>query len=837
MKYLRVIAIYFCLVGGLQAATPAKKTYDYEADVLPILKVRCFECHGPKNQEGKIRLDTLATDFLQDRAAAETWHDALNMLRRGEMPPDDAKGLGDEQRRILIRWIDQKLQHAIASGASFSDGVVMRRLNRTEYQHTMTDLLGLPMKFDEDLPADAISSDGFKNNGAALGMSALQIENYFKAARRAMDVVLTDGPQPKRTVTQLELPTSFGRFLSLRNKKILVGERSARLGRANFWHGDVLELPRVGPFTIRVTARAEFKPGQAAPILLGRYGFTSHSLSHNFMQNLEPIAIDSTESKVYEITGRAELFPLPELRANGLPPATRNDARFQPKNAKKGPAHQGVLTFHNGLDDGMPILRTETRVVEFIDKKNGQKKTRNVKYIQEDPDFPKIILESVEFVANDFVSWPPPVHLAIIPTGEDLASAESVGRILNGFFRRAWRRPPTAYELSTWGSHYQLMKTQTDSDLSALKETLAAALTSTNFLYLVEPSSIKKTGSRSLTAHELASRLSYYLWSSMPDDELDRAADTGELLEPSVLREQFTRMLADEKSNRFANHFSTQWLDLDGVYRVAIDPTFYKKFDNDLKPDMAEETRAFFNEILRSNSSALQFIDADFTMVNAALAKHYGLTGPKSQRFVRVSLAESKRPGGLLGHGSMLLSRSNGVDSNPIARAVWIRDRLLHDPPNPPPPDVPELASSESSPDVATLTLRQRLELHRKKAACADCHDSIDPWGVALERYDAIGLWREKTARGSEPVSTETVLPGNHPINGVADLKKHLLTIRRDQFARAFVSKMLIYALGRSLYLDDEILIDELTQKFAKHDYRLPGLMERIVTSKAFLSR
>lgn len=294
-------------------------------------------------------------------------------------------------------------------------------------------------------------------------------------------------------------------------------------------------------------------------------------------------------------------------------------------------------------------------------------------------------------------------------------------------------------------------------------------------------------------------------------------------------------MLADEKADRFAEQFSRQWLDLEGVDRVAINPQYYRNFDNRLKPDMVGETLAFFREILRSNTSALQFLDADFTMLNATLAKHYGLNGPKSQRFERVSLKGTNRPGGLLGHASTHLAGSDGADSHPVKRAVWIRDRLLNDPPNPPPPDVPSLETSV--PDFEKLSIREQLALHRKKEACADCHRSIDPWGIALEGYDAIGLLRNKTARRKKPVSTETILPGNHAISGLADLQKFLLNERREQFAQALVSKLLTYALGRSLKLEDEPIIKELSASFAESNYRLADLMKNIVTSRPFSSR
>ena len=222
-------------------------------------------------------------------------------------------------------------------------------------------------------------------------------------------------------------------------------------------------------------------------------------------------------------------------------------------------------------------------------------------------------------------------------------------------------------------------------------------------------------------------------------------------------------------------------------------------------------------------------------MLNASLAKHYGLAGPKSQKFERVSLRGSGRPGGVLGHASTHLAGSDGVDSHPIKRAVWIRERLLHDPPNPPPPDVPGV--EESVPNFDKLSVREQLAVHRKKEACADCHRGIDPWGIALEEYGVIGLRREKTARGKKPVSAETILPGNHEISGLADLQKYLLNERREQFSKALVTKLLTYALGRSVELADDPLIEELTAEFAKDEYRLSGLMGKIVMSRSFLSR
>jgi hypothetical protein len=797
------------LIALLLLPSPAIGNDLFEEDARPVLQRHCFTCHGPEKQKGKIRLDLLDPDMVNGNAA-ETWHDALNMLNRGEMPPEDEPQLSAGERRGLVGWLTGELGRAADTRRNAGGQTVLRRLNRTEYQYTMTDLLGLEMDYSGEFPSDAISGDGFRNNGTALGMTGLQIENYLKTARKALDFVLAEGGQEERKVTKLDRNKGAMKGPSSRR---FAGVSSKRLGRVNFWHGAFKDLPRAGRFSIRVKAYTDRKPGQPAPILSVQYGYFVSGLNLNIMGDAGEIAVTSTTPKHYEISGWPGFFPLPEAHV-------------------PGDKLNGIITLQNALDDGEPPTKAVNEVIEEKDKK-GKIKKRKVKVYPEDPDFPRIIIESVEFVKNDYPSWPPPLHRRIIREGEELSDPQAVENILSRFLRRAWRRPVNGDEMEKWRAHYERMRQQGDPLISALKETLSAALASSHFLYLSEP--FKSDKSRKLNAHELAARLSYFLWSSMPDEELFALADSGRLLESSVLQKQFKRMFADEKADRFADQFSMQWLDLEGVDRVAVNPQYYKDFDNRLKPDMVSETKAFFKEILRSDTSALQFLDADFTMLNATLAKHYGLSGPKSQFFERVSLKDTNRPGGLLGHASTLLAGSDGADSHPIRRAVWIRERLLHDPPNPPPPDVPTLDKSVT--DFEKLSIREQLAVHRKKEACADCHRSIDPWGIALEAYDAIGLLRQKTARSRKPVSTETVLPGNHEISGLADLQKYLLNERREQFAKALASKLLTYALGRSLMLEDELLIEELSADFAKDDYRLYGLMKNIVASRPFVSR
>jgi hypothetical protein len=783
---------------------------NYQDKILPLLKTNCVKCHGADKQKGDIRLDTLSTDFLNDRRAAEIWHDASDQIKLGEMPPEDEKPLTSTERQLITEWIDSSLKNALQKMKGEQIEAVIRRLNRTEYQYTMEDLLGLKMDYIKGLARDPLSSDGFLNNGKALGMSSLQIEHYLKTARKAFGLILNDEEQPESKAYEVKWNKGNIRGPS---SKAYVGKSDQRLGRVNYWHGNFQQPPKTGRFTIRIKARNERKPGYPSPILQGRYGFFVSGLTLNIQGSLPEIEIDSNETKTYEISSYAELFPM--TLAN-VPDSKLN----------------GVLTFRNALDDGNPIPKQVEKVTESKDKK-GKIKKKKTKYYPEDPSFSKIIIEAVEFVSNDYSTWPSQVHRKIVLPEEDLNKDETAKLVISRFLERAWRKPIDPETAEKWFQHFQSIKRLENSSIYALRETLATSLASTNFLYLSEPEPNENKTSL-LSSHELATRLSYFIWSSMPDSELRGLADQNRLSDPKVLTNQIERMLKDLKSNRFAEEFSKQWLDLGGVDRVAVNPRYHQNFDNRLKPYMQAESLEFFKEIFRKDESMLQIIDADFSMLNARLAKHYGLKGPKSQRFERTSLKGTDRAGGVLGHASIHLSGSDGAESHPIRRAVWVRERLLDDPPKPPPPDVPGI--EESVTDFEKLSLREQLEFHRKKESCNDCHRTLDPWGIALEEYSAVGLKREKTTVHKKPITSDTILPGNHPVNGVKELQKFILSHREDQFAHALCSKILVYALGRSLTLDDEILIKELKTQFKNNDYRPLSLLKNIVLSETFQS-
>ncbi|MEJ6644890.1 MAG: DUF1588 domain-containing protein [Akkermansiaceae bacterium] len=319
--------------------------------------------------------------------------------------------------------------------------------------------------------------------------------------------------------------------------------------------------------------------------------------------------------------------------------------------------------------------------------------------------------------------------------------------------------------------------------------------------------------------------------------------EQGELTKPITLQQEVQRMIADKRSWQFVDQFTDQWLDVGALQRVAVTPDYYPKFDDSLKASMRGETLHFFGELLYKNLSALNILDSKFTMLDEPLAKHYGLTGPRGSSFERVTLRSDDKRGGILAHGSILLGNSTGGDSHPVKRAVWIRDRLLDDRPNDPPPNTPALDSNK--PDFANLTVREQLAAHRKEESCNDCHRGIDPWGITLENFGGDGLWRTQVLRAKLrgkgmnklPVMAESTLPDGTSVNGFTDLKTYLVEKRHGQFARAFTSRLITYALGRRLELVDEKTVDKLTEKFIASDYRIEALIQLVVADKTFQTK
>ncbi|HCQ80163.1 MAG TPA: hypothetical protein DIV46_09335 [Verrucomicrobiales bacterium] len=775
--------------------SPALEAIHFEKQVRPILKKHCFKCHGEKKQKGDLRLDTLSGDLSKDRVAAEAWHDVRNALNLSEMPPKKEDSLLPAELRTVTSWITQEINALVASQKGTGGRIVLRRLNKIDYQNTMRDLLGIEMDYAKNLPPETLSEDGFRNNGTTLQMSDLQLEYYLESARKGLAKAIVTGSRPKFFEEEFTL--------SVNDKN----RGSNILDKDQQFIAKLLDYPEDGEILIRAKVKAQFAENRGYPQLRAAIGYRADVQAPRGF--LKPVDITSEDWQIIEFRARIENFPLPSKSQSKFP----------------------------GL-----LLWLDNAYAEGHDKPIKARGKGKKKKAPKGPlTYPRIEVASMQFIGPILDDWPPAQHKAILLPSEQRSNEETYSKIvIRNFMRRAFRRPIHDEEIVPYYRFFRSTRPEMETFEDAIRETLAMVLISPDFLFLVEPSGSSK---RSISDWELASRLSYFLWSSMPDTRLLNLAKKEALRKPEILEKEISRMISDERSWQFVEQFADQWLDIGALQRVAINPNYYPKFDPTLKASMRGETIHFFGELFQKNLSALNILDSNFTMLDEPLAKHYGLAGPKGSRFERVSIKPGDHRGGVLAHGSVLLGNSTGEDSHPVKRAVWIRERLLDDAPAPPPPDVPALDSTD--PNFAALSVRDQLAEHRKQISCNECHRNIDPWGISLENFGADGLWREQILRKKVkgkgmiklPVLSEAMLPDGKKIEGIADLKKHLLEDRREQFARAFTSKLLTYALGRRLELIDQKTVDELTSNFIKSEYRIKDLIYLIVASKTFQSK
>ncbi|MCP4191998.1 MAG: DUF1592 domain-containing protein [Planctomycetaceae bacterium] len=794
-------ALLVSLTAMDASAQNVDATPDYTAEVLPILMARCGQCHGPEEQEANLRFDQLSTDFLANRDTTQKWMEALNAINGSKMPPADEPQLSADERNIVTDWISTNLQQAISTHASTGGRVVLRRLNRAEYQQTMVDLLGLEMNYVRDFPPDGRSADGFFNNGRSLRMSATQLTFYLEAARRGLGRVIVNDPPPQ----------VFRHHFKQSNIGGWRGptEPSNRLERAQKFLVKIVDnYPEEGDFIIRVRAQANLKPNKGFPLLEVSVGYRPDTEVHFRIAGVREII--SNDVRQYEFRGRLENFPLP-VRGQGKYPGL-------------------VIRLRNVYDDGTPIPNKIEKINENGKERNG---------FRPEPHLPNLLIESLDFEGPAFSEWPPTNHQRILFASEQRHANEQayLEEVFRRFLLRAYRRPPTNSEIELATSFYKTIRPDYPSLEAAVRETLAMILVQPDFLYLVEPAGDEK---RAVSDWELASRLSYFLWSTMPDEQLLASASSGLLRESKLLKAEVERLLADERSQRFITEFVSQWLELERIETIAVDSKSHPGFRDSTKPVMAQETTELFHQLLRTDDSALKLIKADFTMLNERLARHYGMGGVYGTTFRPVKLLTPQQPGGILGHAGLLLANSNGKDSHPIRRAVWIRDRLLGDPPLPPPPDVPDL--DEANPNFAKLSVRERLEIHREKASCASCHRNIDPWGIALENFDAVGHWRDTipTQDGKpsvKPILAVGMLPDGTQLEGLEGLQRHLIEHRTQQFSNALTRRLMSFALGRSLEFTDEEEANALAADFAEKGFRLRHLVQQIVASQAFQTK
>jgi hypothetical protein len=458
---------------------------------------------------------------------------------------------------------------------------------------------------------------------------------------------------------------------------------------------------------------------------------------------------------------------------------------------------------------------------------------------------PRLRIDWMELETPFIEQWPPASHRAIVPVdGDSMDEAARARQVIERFATRAFRRPLEAAELDRLCGLWKTARTDAASFEASLRETLAVVLASPQFLAL--PAARGSSGAGSQTPaggsaaaervddFQLAARLSYFLWSSTPDERLMATARSGQLREPKVLAEQVRWMLADPRSWWFFEQFTEQWLELDRLQRVVIDPSRYRGFSDDLAAAMRQETVHFVAALVRENRSLFQLVDSPDTFLNQPLANHYGIAGVSGPEFRRVALAPEHHRGGVLTHAAVLAGTSNGVEGHPVKRGMWLVKNLLDEPPPPPPPNVPEI--ERENPKNQGLTMAQMLAQHRESKACSGCHRQIDPWGLAFEEYDAVGRWRARPQQ-KNPADALVELPTGAKIDGLGQLKAELVRSKADVLRRAVSRKLLAYALGRTLSIADVEAADALAARLRDRGDGLGDLVVMVVQSEAFQAR
>lgn len=789
----------------------------FASAVAPFLKQHCNACHGGDKPKGEVSFAALIGNASSEDELVQQnrklWERALELIRSGEMPPDDQPRPAAAEIDSAAKALEQMLARFDCTGPQPAGRVTLRRLNRNEYDNTIRDLVGVEFRPAADFPQDDVGY-GFDNIGDVLSVSPLLLERYLHAAEMILDqgIVAVEPPKPEKS-----------RLEGLRASRSAGGEKK-ELGFYLYGPGAVSgqRFLEGGDYHFRVEAAAKQLGDEPVRALL---------------------KIDDAEIKAFEIPVGAEAPIVVEASARIEAGSRRiaveflNPYRAPDPNAPEGEKSPAAGETQQPPPGEKPPPDGKRERPKTPEEERTERRRRFRGPPPRDPDERDRLLIVKSISLDGPYDPPPPLvpesHRRIMAPGEGLPPREAAGAIVARFATRAFRRPVAADEVEGCLKLFDQAMAATASPEpepfeNAVRLALMRVLVSPYFLFRVEldPPGAKPGQNYLLNEYELASRLSYFFWSSLPDDELFDLAAAGRLR--AELGPQLERMLKDEKSQAFVRNFAGQWLTTRKLEELSPDKQTFPEFDDELRAAMIRETELFFGAIVREDRSIFDLLDADFSFVNERLAKHYGIEGVTGQAFQRVKLPANR--GGILTHASILTLTSNPTRTSPVQRGKWVLDQLLGTPPPPPPPDVPQLDDAQQ----LTGSLRQRLEQHRSKAICASCHARMDPIGFAFENFDAIGRWRDKD--GEFAIDASGVLPDGQTFNGPAELKA-ILKSKKDLFRRALAEKMLTYALGRGLEHYDRCAIDKILTALDKNGDKFSTLLVETVNSEPFQMR
>lgn len=786
-----------------------------------FLKTHCIRCHGPEKEKGDLRIDQLSRDFKLG-ADAHHWAEVIEQVNSGEMPPkkDKEKKPTQEEMAAFVTNLDARLKEGRAARMAARPAVAHYRLSRKEYQNTVYDLLGV--RYDPAKPGELNEDNlwhGFERIGSELSLSPSHVDRYYRAAELVLDRAFpaTSSSEARKVhMTAAELRYNGGkdqqaaldRFGIKRPLRYLMFPGTVQPALSTNWFGKT-GPEHSGLYKLRIQASGTRPPdGQIAHLSIGT------RTGEETVDGMIEFDITAPEDKpqVYEF----EVFLEMPTTLHFCVVATdvvdrRAGAAFRNALASRG----GYIFTHSSET----LLLNPNAPQMFDDKGNGLFSTVLLDWIEwEGP----LVSEAEKSRRNDVV---PP----------DDATPEVVAEHLQRFAERAWRRPVKQEELEDYLKSYRDEREAGEKLADAYRVALQGVLTSRHFIYIVEGDPVAR---ERLTDSELATRLSYLLWSSMPDDALFAAAKSGKLNGDS-LKKEVDRMLADSKASRFIDDFARQWLQLNRVGMFPPDKKLYPVYDAWLEESMRNEPVEFFREMFTKNMPIDGFIESDWTMANARLCDFYGMPEPKSGRFERVSLKPEDHRGGLLTMGAVLGLTSDGTRHRPVHRGVWLSEVVLGKPPPPPPANVP--AIEPPTPQSPKATLRQKIEAHREDANCAACHAKIDPLGLAWDNYDAIGQWRtrEKVAAGvgEDPlINPAGEMPDGRAFKDANEFKQRLLE-DRDKLGRAFIEHLCTYALRRAIAFDDEDDLSAIQAEAKKSDYRIKDIVRAVALSDLMKKR
>ncbi|MCZ6877194.1 MAG: DUF1592 domain-containing protein [Acidobacteria bacterium] len=780
------------------------------AQYRTVLNSYCVGCHNEAVGTAGLLLDK--ADVEKISLEPEMWEKVVRKLRTGAMPPAGMPRPDQATYDSLATYLERALD--MASAAKPDPGrPVVHRLNRVEYANAVRDLLEVSIDGESLFPAED-SGKGFDNLGALLSVSPVLMERYMSAAVKISRLVVGDPAIPPAGETYQaaeNLRGNRGSLITVQDERVSedvpFGSRGGIAIRHNFaadgeYHIKI-QLQMDGNYYLRGLLG---EPHQLDVFLDGAriqsfmVGGERHGASGALHTRDGNIYIGDPAQQEYEYLSGGDL-----------------EGRFQ---AKAGGRLVGVVFRKKSYEpEGMMEVGPRQMAGDTGNYKGG------------DPGIGTVTITG-PYNATGVGDTPSRRRIFVCSPTAQNEEESCAEKILSRLARRAYRRPVSDEDIQPLLSLYRAGRSQ-ESFEGGIRTALQGLLVSPGFLFRIErdPPDIEPDTAYQVSDLELASRLSFFLWSSIPDDPLLEVVESGNLRDPGVLQQQIGRMMADRRSQALVNNFAGQWLYLRNLRLVSPNTGVYPEFDDELRQALRQETELFFNSMLREDHSVLDLLDADYTFLNERLARHYGIPNIYGSHFRRVRLADQNRHG-LLGQGSFLTVTSRANRTAPVLRGKWVLENLLGTPPPPPPPEVPAL--NEKREEVQDLTMRQRIEAHRSNPACASCHAQMDPIGFALENFDGVGRWR--TTEGGRTIDASGVLPDGTRFQGPAELRKVLLS-RSEQVVQTVTEKLLTYALGREVESYDMPAVRKILREAALSDYRWSFLIAGVIESVPFQMR